>query len=185
MPLLFFILSVIVIETSSNGLIFSPHLHLPYLRGGIRFFESPKNAFHCSLNLFCGFIILYTSTDYDKANFTDKSIAQASRLCQFLRSIQGDFHKNLNTAVTLIDRGISRSITDHWHLLHYNLLREHRAYHIPVAAVLLILVHTFQPNKERLFFFPKLRGKIMMTFSFFSIITECTCTTFQYLRRSL
>ena len=51
------------------------------------------------------------------------------------------------------------------------------AYHIPVAAVLLILVHTFQPNKERPFF-PKLRGKIMMTFSFFSIITDISARPF-------
>jgi hypothetical protein len=33
LPLHFFILSVVVFETRSNGLIFSPHLHLHYLRG--------------------------------------------------------------------------------------------------------------------------------------------------------
>jgi hypothetical protein len=160
LPLLFVILSVIFFETLSNGLIFSPHLHLYYLRDVIQFFESSKNAFHCSLNLLCGFIFLYTSTDYGEANFTDKILAQASRMCQFLRSIQGDFHKHLNTVVTLIDRRMSRpSIPGHWHLLYHNLLRQHQAYHIPDAAVLLILAHTFQLNKERLFFFSKLRGK--------------------------
>jgi hypothetical protein len=104
--MLFFILSVVVIETSSNGLIFSPHLHLHYLRGVFRFFESSKDAFHCSLSLFCGFIFVYASTDYGKANFTYKIMAQASRMCQFSRSIQGDFHKRLNTAVTLIERDV-------------------------------------------------------------------------------
>src|SRR5688500_18180249 len=45
LPLHFFILSVVVFETRSNGLIFSPHLHLHYLRGVFRFFESSKKLF--------------------------------------------------------------------------------------------------------------------------------------------
>ena len=58
----------------------------------------------------------------DKGNIVGRGDMQV-QMRQFLRSIQGDFHKHLNTAVTLIERRMSRSITDHWHLLHHNLLQ--------------------------------------------------------------
>ncbi len=54
---------------------------------------------------------------------------------------------------------MSRPWRDDLYPLHCNLLLQHQAHHILVAAVLLILAHTFQLNMERLFFFPKLRGR--------------------------